>query len=68
MVNKIVQFKWTNTKKSAFNNIKMEIAHAPSLKGPDFEKDFIMYTFASDKSLTTMLTQKERGDEYPYHL
>ena len=42
------------------------IAHAPSLKSPNFEKDFILYTFASDDSLAVVLNQKEdKGDEYP---
>ena len=36
------------------------------LKSPNFEKDFILYTFASDISLAAVLTQKqEGGDEYP---
>ena len=66
MVKQRVQFKWTNIKKGAFNNIKAAISHAPSLKSPGFEKDFILYTFASDNSLAAVLTQKEeRGDEYP---
>ena len=50
----------------AFNKIKAEIAHAPSLKIPNFDKDFILYTFASNNSLAATLTQKEEGgDEYP---
>ena len=52
--------------KIAFNYIKVEISHAPSLRSPDFEKDFILYTFSSDNSLATMLTQKgELGYDYP---
>ena len=53
-------------RESFFNNIKEEIAHTPSLKSPDFEKDFILYTFSYDNSLAAVLTQrKELGDEYP---
>ena len=66
MVKQGVQFKWTDSEKDAFNKIKTSIAHAPSLKSTDFEKDFILYTFASDDSLVAVLTQKEEGgDEYP---
>ena len=66
MVKKSVQFKWTNVEKNTFSRIKIAVAHAPSLKSPDFEKDFILYTFASDDSLATVLTQKEDGgDEFP---
>ena len=66
MVKQSVHFKWTDIEKVAFKYIKTTIAQAPSLKSPDFEKDFILYTFASDNSLTTILTQKgELGDEFP---
>ena len=66
MVKQRVQFKWMDIEKGSFNKIKAAIAHAPSLKIPDFEKDFILYTFAYDNSLTAVLTQREeRGDEYP---
>ena len=59
MVKQSVQFKWTDLEKSAFNKIKIEIAHAPSLKSPNFVKYFILYTFALDNSLATVLMQKE---------
>ena len=66
MVKQSVQFKWTDVEKNAFGKIKKSIAHAPSLKSPNFEKDFILYTFASDDSLAAVLTKKEDGgDEYP---
>ena len=66
MVKQSVQFKWTGIEKGVFNNIKAAISHAPSLKSLDFEKYFILYTFASDNSLAAGLTQKEeKGDEYP---
>ena len=61
-----VQFKWTNVENISFSKINTSITHAPSLKSPNFEKDFILYTFASDDSLAVVLTQKEDGgDEYP---
>ena len=66
MVKQSVQFKWTNVEKNEFSKIKTSIAHAPSLKSPDFEKYFILYTFASNDSLAAVLTQKEDGeDEFP---
>ena len=66
MVKQSVQFKWTEVDKNAFKKIKTGISHAPSLKSPDFDKDFILYTFASDDSLAVVLTQKEDGgDEFP---
>ena len=66
MVKQSVQVKWTDVEKNAFSKIKTSIAHVPSLKSPYFEKDFILYTFASDDSLAAVLTQKEDGgDEFP---
>ena len=61
MVKQNAQFKWTKAEKNAFSKIKTAFAHAPSLKIPDFDKDFILYTFASDDSLAAVLTQKEDG-------
>ena len=63
MVKQIVQFKWIDLERGTFNKIKLVIAHAPSLKSPNFEKDFILYTFASDNSLAAVLTQKEEGGD-----
>ena len=66
MVKQNALFKWIEIEKSAFNKIKTVVAHAPSLKSPDFDKDFILYTFASDDSLAAVLTQKEDGgDGFP---
>ena len=59
MVKQSVQFKWNDSEKGTFNNIKTSIAHAPSLKSPNFEKEFILYTFASNNSLAAVLMQKE---------
>ena len=66
MVKQSVQFKWTDVEKNMFSKIKTAVAHAPSLKSLDFEKDFILYTFASDDSLAVVLIQKENGgEEFP---
>ena len=65
MVKQSVQFK-CDVEKNAFSKIKTAVVHAPSLKSPDFEKDFILYTFASYDSLASMLIQKEDGgEEFP---
>ena len=49
-----------------FTNIKIEIEYVPSLRSPNFNEYYLLYTFYSDNSLATMLTQKEEGgDEFP---
>ena len=55
-----VQFKWTDVDNNAFSKIKASVAHAPSLKSPNFEKDFILYTFVFDDSLAVVFTHKGR--------
>ena len=55
MIKQSVQFKWTDSEKGAFNKIKTSIAHALSLKIPNFEKYFILYTFSSNESLASVL-------------
>ena len=42
MVKKSVQFKWTDIEKASFKDIKIQISDAPSLRSPDFERDFIL--------------------------
>ena len=48
MVKQSAQFKWTEIEKNAFSKIKTVVAHTPSLKIPDFDKDFILYTQKED--------------------
>ena len=68
MVKQSVHFKWTNIEKGAFDNIKAAISHPPSLKSHDFEKYFILYTFAFDNLLAPVITQKEEWEmSMPYH-
>ena len=57
MVTQSVKFRWTDLEKNAFSKRKTSVAHAPSLKSPNFEKDFILYTFAFNDSLVPVLTQ-----------
>ena len=63
MVKKSVQFKWTDIEKNVFTKIKIAVAHAPSLRSPDFDKYFILYTFSSNNLLAVVLTQKEEGED-----
>jgi hypothetical protein len=62
MIRKDVEFKWDDERKYAFNNIKAAISRAPVLRSPDFNRDFFLYTFASDQSLAAVLTQKDDGN------
>ena len=52
MIKKDSNFKWTKERKEAFEKIKEAIAKAPTLRSPDFNIEFILYTIAA------VLTQK----------
>ena len=53
-------------KKNLFQRILEDISEAPSLLSPDFNKDFILYTFASNISYASVLTQlNQQNSEVP---
>ena len=58
MIMKDANFKWTKERKEA-------IAEVPTLWRPNFEREFILYTFFYNHPITTVLTQKyEAGEEF----
>jgi hypothetical protein len=58
MIKKECFFEWKKMEKDSFNQIKSVISNDSILKSPYFHSDFFLYTFASDLSLATILTQK----------
>jgi hypothetical protein len=59
-------FRWQEEGKKDFKDIKTTIVNAPMLVGPNFEKDFIIYYYASEHSLSSILTQQDdEGSEAP---
>ena len=57
---------WKNEKKESFAKIKEAIVEAPTLQSPNFDKEFILYTFSSDHSIVVVLTWKDKvGEEFP---
>jgi hypothetical protein len=66
MIKKDANFKWSKERKEAFDKVKEATVEAPTLWSPNFDNEFILYTFASDHSIATVLTQKnEDGEEFP---
>jgi hypothetical protein len=59
IIHKDVEFEWDDEWKKAFINIKTRISQALVLRSPDFNKDFFLYTFASNQSLAAVLTQMD---------
>jgi hypothetical protein len=58
MINKNTQFSWGSKEKEAFEKIKEYINQAPTMSSPDFDQDFILYTFSSHNAFVIVLTQK----------
>lgn len=59
-------FRWKEEGKKDFDDVKKTIANAPMLVSPNFEKDFIIYCYASKHSLSNILTQQDdEGSEAP---
>jgi hypothetical protein len=59
-------FSWTNDVENAFEGIKKAISSAPVLAKPDFEKEFTIYTNATEEAVSTILIQNDdQGNEKP---
>ena len=52
-----VDWEWSTTQHQAFNRLKLALTTAPVLKLPDFEKQFIVTTDASDAAVGAILEQ-----------
>jgi hypothetical protein len=66
MLKKNNKVKWTTEDKASFARIKKVISEALVLASPDYLKDFLIFLFASEHTLATVLLQKnEEGFEQP---
>ena len=62
MMKRNTNFKWTKEGKASFEQIKTEIANAPTLSYLDFSKDFHLYCYASENTLSAILTQPDKDN------
>ena len=66
MLKKNNKVKWKIEAKASFARIKKVIREAPVLASPDYLKDFLIFSFASEHTLAAVLLQKnEEGFEQP---
>ncbi|GBN98802.1 Retrovirus-related Pol polyprotein from transposon 297 [Araneus ventricosus] len=49
----------------ALENVKGKLTHKPVLFAPDFKREFIVQTDASDLGVGVILTQRINGEEHP---
>ena len=57
---------WNDSCDVAFQSLKQRLCSPPVLRGPDFTKEFILQTDASDVAVGAVLSQKdEEGHDHP---
>ena len=62
MMSEKYPFRWQEEGKKAFEDIKITISNVPMLVSPNFKMDFIIYNYASEHTLSNILTQKDEQD------
>ena len=55
LLKKNVEFKWTKEAKDAFSKNKHSITSTPMMVEPNFEKEFIIYSYASKYGVVVSL-------------
>jgi len=66
MLKKDAKVKWSLEAKQAFESIKIALTQAPVITSPQFDRDFIIFSFASDNTIAAVLLQKDdQGAEKP---
>ena len=68
MLRKDSDIKWIAKAKQPFEEIKKAHTQAPVLINPNFSKDFLVFTFASEHTIVGVLLQKrQQGNEQPIY-
>jgi transposase InsO family protein len=59
------KFEWTETQENAFQHLKSKLIKQPILQYPDFSKEFVLTTDASNQGLGAVLSQGPIGKDLP---
>ena len=59
MLKKDAKIRWSLETKQAFESIKAALTQTPVLTSPHFDKDFIIFSFASEHTIVVVLLQKD---------
>ena len=66
MLKKDSKVKWTVEANQAFEGIKLALTQTPVLTNPQFDREFIIFSFASQHTIADVLLQKDdQGNEKP---
>ena len=63
MLKKDNTFQWSKEAKQSFISIKQALSEAHVLVSPNFGKDFIIFSFASEHTIAGVLLQKNEQNE-----
>ena len=62
---KVVRFVWDDEHQAPFESLKLPLCDAPVLQIPDFQKEFVLVTDASDLAILAILHQRIDGELAP---
>jgi hypothetical protein len=65
LLKKDAKFEWTETQENTFQYLKSKLISPPILHYPDFSKEFILTTNASNCGLGAVLSQGQIGKDLP---
>jgi len=64
MLKKGTKFDWPEAQENAFQHLKSKLMKQPILLYPDFSKEFVLTTDASNQGLGAVLSQDRSGRTY----
>jgi hypothetical protein len=65
LLKKDATFAWTSDQDNAFQNLRAKLTTHPILQYPDFTKEFVLTTDASNQGLGAVLSQGQIGKDLP---
>ena len=65
LLKKDANFEWTDAQENAFQHLKSKLISRPILQYPDFSKEFVLTTDASNLGLGAVLSQGPVGKDLP---
>jgi hypothetical protein len=65
LLKKVAKFEWAEAQENAFQRLKFKLIKQPILQYPDFSKEFVLTTDASNQGLGAVLPQGPFGKDLP---
>jgi len=65
LLKKDTKFEWAEAQENAFQHLKSKLPQQPILQYPDFSKEFLLTTDASNQGLSAVLSQGLIGKDLP---